>query len=163
MEKSLSNVDINNALGGLTKVIRYADLKKFKTIEDLLKKFGNAVILYPSESDANGHWTCVFYGISEKGQKILEFFDPYGFSIDKEFDLTEHKRPHYLAKLLYKSNYPVAYNNHRFQKMKPNVNTCGRHVINRILYSHLTLKQYNKLFYNGNGVDSDELVTLLVK
>ncbi len=157
MERALGDNDIMKELGGKSIVIRYADLVNFPTIERLLK-YGNAVILYPGKGEI-GHWTGVFYTYNDRGQKIIEFFDPYGISVDHEFKMSRIEQPHLLSRLLSKSNYPIEYNEHRFQAFAHNINTCGRHVIARIKNADMPLSTYLRLFGTGGGVTSDELIT----
>lgn len=162
MNKSLSDLDISQALDNQTKVIQYTDLADFNNIEQALNPYDNIVILYPSEDGGPGHWTCVLYTQDDNGEKIIEFFDPYGISVDKEFDYTKKLNyPNYLSYLLYKTPYKISYNDNKMQKFSNNINTCGRHVINRIRNNILSLKQYNRLYGNAKGVSSDKLVTIL--
>ena len=165
MDKTYTNHDISNELLGFTIVMAYEDLKGVKSIESLLDVYGNIVLLYPGDGK-EGHWTCVFYTVNNKGQRVIEFYDPYGISVDNEFKFLSTKKkktPRYLANLLSKSRYPIEYNEHKFQTMNNNINTCGRHVVNRIIYSHLPLSKYNKLFGPSRNVDSDKLVTVLTE
>ena len=160
MEKPLSNTDIERKLNNKTRVIKYNELRNFSTIEQLLYPYGNAIILYPTGVDI-GHWTCVVYSYNSKGEKIIEFFDPYGISVDNEFKYSAKKCPHYLAYLLYQTPYKIEYNDNKLQKFCKNISTCGRHVINRVLNKDIPLKDYNKLYGNSKGVSADELVTIL--
>ena len=130
MQKSFSNVEIEKYI---PEVVLYEDLGKL-TPEQLINKLPVA-ILY-QETETYGHWTLL-----HKTPEGIEFFDPYGILIDKEFEQIEWKQPHYLAKLLYKlsKSIPINYNQYKFQKKKPGVNTCGRWIILRSLLGHMPL------------------------
>ena len=158
MDQPLSSRQIKNELPGVPIHI-YADLNRFTTLEQVLGSRGAAVLLYPGESDTNGHWVTLFKNKNDKGKPIIEFFDPYGTSIDQEFQYTPIKHPHYLARLMVNSPYDIEYNEYRMQKMEPNISTCGKHVINRLKNRHLTLKQYAHMFKGEpGGVTADQIV-----
>jgi hypothetical protein len=161
MEQPLSNEDIIKALNGRTYCIYYKDLHKFTTPEQMLSRFGNVVILYPSRQDGLGHWTCLLYTTYRK-KRVIEFFDPYGIEVDKEFNvLGKKKHPRYLANLLLRSSHPVHFNEHPFQEMEDDINTCGRHVICRIMFASLPLKKYADML-KKRGVTPDEAVTSII-
>jgi hypothetical protein len=159
MNRSLSNTDIERLLHGKTRVILYQDLQRFSSIEQALQPYGNVVILYPARSNVDGHWVCVLYSVDKRGRRVIEFFDPYGYSPDTEFSKTSIKLPRFLARLLIRTRYPLEYNNHKIQKQAGNINTCGRHVVNRIWNKDLDIDTYNKLFGSSDGVNADALVT----
>ena len=160
MNKALSNFDIYRLLNNKTRIVTYNELQAFPTIESLLSPFGNAVILYPGTDGDIGHWTCVFYGISDSGAPIISFFDPYGISVDNEFKmLQDNETPRYLARLLYHTHYPIEYNHNKLQKFSKNINTCGKHVVNRIWNQDLPLSIYNKIF---GGKNADKIVTKII-
>lgn len=161
MNKSLSNTDILNLLHGQTNVIKYADLANYNSVHDVLDPYGSAVILYPAETLDNGHWTCLLYSVNKKGQRVVEFFDPYGFSPDTEFRKTKIKLPRFLARLLMTSEMPLEYNNHRIQKVANNIATCGRHCVNRIRNADMDIDTYKRLFGSRDGISADELVTYI--
>lgn len=164
MNKSLTADEILTMLNRKTIILRYSELANYNKIEDILKKYGNAIILYPSkENESVGHWTCIFYSVNDNGRKVIEFFDPYGLQVDSEFNISNMSSPHHMARLLYKTKYPIEYNNFKFQKFANNVSTCGRHVVNRIIHKNLPLSKYYKLYGPAKGVDSDKLVTMLIK
>lgn len=169
MDYPLRGKDILDKLDGKTNLIFYKDLKKFNNILDVLEPWKSCVILYPMQSGL-GHWTCLFYNYTEDGKPCVEFFDPYGTSVDLEFKHSnkEYKNtPRYLCYLLSlpTNPYPVVFNEHKYQKSGKEINTCGRHVINRLKFSFLTNKQYNQRFGNNNfkkrKTDADEVVTVL--
>lgn len=160
MNKALSDNEISQELQHKARVVTYDQLANYNSIEELLHPWGRCVILYPTGQNV-GHWTCVFYSRNNKGTRIIEFFDPYGISVDREFRMTRQSSPHYLAKLLYKTRYDIEYNDHRLQAFSRHVQTCGRHVINRLRNAMLPLDEYYKIFGPNNvtGLSADALVT----
>jgi hypothetical protein len=140
---------------------KYGDLARMTGIDKFVTK-KPIVILYPGESDMNGHWIGVFMTVDENGKKIVEVYDPYGFKIDDTLKYSDVKYPPYLAQLLYHSKYKIQFNNGRIQKWNDNVATCGRHVLNRINNRDIPLDLYNNMMLNnGLGLTPDQYVLLL--
>lgn len=164
MDRPLSNTDIEQLLKGRTRVIKYQELFNFPNIESVLHPYGNAVILYPGAGEV-GHWTCVLYTTDDRGKKIIEFFDPYGIEIDREFHVGRGvpQLPRILSAFLYDTKFPVEFNDNRLQKFAASINTCGRHCVNRINHSHLPLSLYAKEFgrQKKGGSTPDQIVTRL--
>lgn len=169
LQISLSNVDICKLLDNKCNIVVYPDLKNYKSIEELLKPYGYAVILYLSKPNY-GHWTAVFYaGPKTNGKKTIEVFDSYGIGIDAEQDFPmdpKFKKKSgmdipYLTMLLMEAyhKYNMIINEHPFQK-KGKIATCGRHVIVRLWNRHLMLDDYANMIF-GFGVDPDILVTAM--
>ncbi len=148
MEKSLSDADLKRLNPSLN-VILYSELKNMTPL-DVLSKLPLA-ILYQS-TETTGHWTLLLQHYDG-----IEFFDPYGYKPDQEFSFLKYKQPHYIAKLLYilhLNNHKIHYNEYQFQKMMPGINTCGRHIINRMYYRNMNIDQYKNIMdrvaYNGD-------------
>jgi hypothetical protein len=161
VNRSLGDKEIKKLLGNETNILRYEELANYESIEQVLGKWANAVILYPTGREI-GHWVGVLYTWDDKGKGIIiEFFDPYGISPDREGRVTGYRTPHLLSKLLQKANFPVHYNQYKFQEIDDDVATCGRHVVNRIRNQHLPLKDYTRLFKLKKPLESDILVTAL--
>jgi len=152
LDYNFSDADIRHFLKGQVRVIKYADLQYFNSIHELLKPFGNCVILYPRTSDTNGHWTALFYTKDEHNNNVIEFFDPYGMAADVEFNYLDIQYPRYLARLLYKQRRIIHYNNKELQVTTDRINTCGAHCVTRIVYKHIPIEQYCKeLLSTGNA------------
>lgn len=159
---ALSGYDILEMLKGKTNIIMYNELYKIKNIDEVIK-YGTCVILY-NTSEFRGHWCCLIVNNDR-----IEFFDPYGILIDdeikpsfmsklfiKKYYSRDKKR---LQKLIYYSKYDkVEYNNYPVQKRENNINTCGRHVVTRILMKDLLLEEYIKYIYSFKGRTPDEVV-----
>jgi hypothetical protein len=120
------------------------DLSKFDSVKELLAPYGVCVILYPEKSTDNGHWTVLFYGKDKNKKKVVEFFDPYGIAIDKEFNYIKQQYPRYLAGMLLGAGLPIHYNDYQLQRRQNGVNTCGKHVLARLFNKHLPIDEYAK-------------------
>lgn len=159
MNRPISGTDVLKICNYQSNLLKYPELLKYNSIEDIMKH-GACIILYEMEPNY-GHWCCVF-----RTKNGYEFFDPYGYIPDTELEFiprifrifNNEVYPHLLY-LLYKSNLPIEYNHHRFQKKGRNIATCGRHVGMRLLLRKLPLEKYIKLFRG----DADRMVFELTK
>lgn len=161
MEYSFGDEDIIKRLNGKTKVLGYRELAKYKTVEGLLRPYGNVVIHYPeNQAETRGHWTALMYSVDDKGKKVIEFFDPYGCEIDEAFERMHVISRPLLTNLLLKSKYEVHYNDKPLQIQDPNINTCGRHVVLRILNRNMSINNYAKML---SKYPADVIVTYLTE
>lgn len=162
-EISLTEDDLRKIANDKVKIIRYVDLENIKNIDELLNPYGAVIILYQTELNY-GHW-CSLMRMSENR---LEFFDSYGVDIDKElkysaFHLQRHEGnivPH-LSALIDKSNYSYYYNSYELQKIKKDVNTCGRYTALRVKMKDIPLNDFVKLLTENKAYDSDFWVSAL--
>lgn len=139
---SMTETELRKALNGNTIVLGYDDLAKYRSIDQILRPHGNAIILYKF-GPREGHWVGVLNTIDESGNPVIEVFDPYGTSVDRQFDQKCMLQfPRYLSQLLLKSPIPVHYNHLPFQTKSPTITTCGSHVAARIMNQHLSLQEY---------------------
>ena len=116
----------------------YDSLKNVKSVEELFDGVNSVFILLDIFSDRNvlehiGHWIVLCLG-----DKAIQFFDPYGNSLEKDLELTGEEP--YLQKLLY--GYKVEENKHKLQKENDDVNTCGRHDVVRAVFHFLSNQEY---------------------
>lgn len=162
ISKALSDQDILRLINGKAKIVLYPDIKNYKSIDQLLYPYGAVIILYLTRKNY-GHWTTLF----KLNDNTLEMFNSYGTYIDDDLDyipenfrISSGQSYPLLGWLMYYSPYKLTYNEHKFQKRGRNINTCGRWVALRLLYRHLSLKEFHNLF---KGKDSDKIVTLLTE
>ena len=159
----LSNFDIYKLLDEKCRILSYDELVKFKTLDDAMGHYGAMVLLYLTKENF-GHWTLVF---KYDNGRIVECFDSYGYRPDSEFEFipkkirekTNQMYP-YLCKLLLDSGYKIVYNNYRLQEKKENVNSCGRHVVSRLIYRDVPIDEYVNMIKNS-GFTADQFVTKL--
>lgn len=150
--ESMDDDDIKYYLPN-ARIITYNNLKKYKYIEQLLKKHGDYfILLYPVASEMSGHWVC----LTRYNPNIIEYFDSYGYKPEIPFtwpssNFRNNKR--YLTELLNKTKLRTVYNSTAFQsKQDKEISTCGAFVVFRIL----TLKEYNADLSENNKM----LITL---
>lgn len=133
----------------------YPDLYNVTSIDELLSPYGSFVLLYVTAKVGNdpiGHWTTVI-----RHPWGIEFFDPYGFRADEEFegaDLDQSRRAalgeptnrlDQLLRQAHSHGERVFYNEDRLQRMSRSVGTCGRWVVLRLLLNHLNEHQFQSL------------------
>jgi hypothetical protein len=152
-------------------VIKYSELAKYKSIEELLPKDRTYKIVLIEENYNSGHWTCLLrYG------DTIEWFDSYGVAPDGELKfinavkrrlLGEGKK--ILTELLSKvKDKKVVYNKVKLQKLSNHSSTCGRWVILRILmmknffYNLKEFQGFIKKYKKELGLGADELVAYWV-
>lgn len=145
----LSDLDMRACLPG-TPITEYDDLAG-KTLGNILDDNGRGILFF-TESDTaagkQGHWLAIL-----RNEYGVEVFDPYG---SKERDpwylnstwvtkaqlrALRQDRP-MLDALVAASGYKANYNEHRLQKMKQGVNTCGRHCVVRLWNSYMQEDEY---------------------
>ncbi len=162
---ALSDSDIRNQLNGMTNIVLYPDIHKYRSLDEIFGGENNAVILYESRPQY-GHWTAIL----KPNKDEVEFFNSYGTmpdesldKIPKEFRNESDQNFPYLTQLLVDSPYNISYNQYKLQKKSGDVLTCGRHVINRIRNRHLPLDQYIQQLDDQceqYGTDYDGVVTI---
>ena len=86
IRKPLSDADLKRILGSETRIITYPQLANYRTIEELLPKAYDFVIVLLLESPQSGHWCALL-----RYSNTFELFDSYGFKVD--YDLTHWLTP----------------------------------------------------------------------
>lgn len=163
--KPFSGSDIMNTLDGKTKIIKNSDMWKYENIDEILHPFNCAVILYQTRPDY-GHWVCIL----KHPDNTLEFFDPYGFSIDgalkfinPQFRKESRQDFPQLIRLFLNSPYNIKVNKMKIQKYNKKISTCGRHCAFRLVLKHLPLEEYQKIMKpEREEMDADDKVTYLM-
>lgn len=148
MEYLVSNIEITDITG--YKAISYNDLDKYE-LSDIVP----FALLYETGQDY-GHWTAVL-----RFDDIIELFDPLG----KEIDSINTNMPAKLLKKIIREGFKPHYNEYIYQKSDPLINTCGRHIIFRLLNKDLTNHEYHQMMkkmLKESGLSSyDELIVEL--
>ena len=78
MNKPLSNEEIEQAIGPC--VILYSDLEKYPTIQNLLPRNGDYVVILVREKKNSGHWFLLY----RKGLHHYVYFNSYGYKWDTQ-------------------------------------------------------------------------------
>lgn len=164
----LSNKQIVDSVFYPIEFIIYRDFNNYDSIDEAFNGKKSILILY-LQTESFGHWTCLI----KLKNNLIEFFDPYGYVIDKGLkfnnkNLNDHlgQRYPYLSELLVKSKYNLSYNNFSFQRKGSNINTCGRHCIVRMNNNNLSLKRYKQIFDSlekKHNLNPDDVVTILTQ
>jgi len=134
----MSNDDLEKYLAiKPSDVMKYSDLSSYKNIEELLPKDKDFQIVLIEDTYNSGHWVCVMrYG------KTIEYFNSYKDAPDADWKfipkmmrLILGQGSNEMTRLLNdakKRGWNVVVNNHKYQKLDPNIQTCGRHCVMRI-------------------------------
>lgn len=120
------------------KILTYKQLSKYQNINQLLPDpIDYAIILYLDEPN-KGHWTAIL-----KYDNKFEMFDPYGIkTLDQQLNwvpctmrIKLGVSVPYITRLFNSIKKPQKgiLSTFEYQDDKDNVNTCGRHVVYRIL------------------------------
>lgn len=159
---AISNDDIDAVLDPDTKVFPYPDFGRMSHIDEAFDKLGRCIFLFLTESEASGHWVCMF----KRGKNTIEYFDSYGEKPEAQRDwITEEQLERlgegvpYLWDLLKKSGYRVYYNTHQYQTNRADISTCGRWCLARIICKDMS----NLDFYTmvkKSGYSPDDWVAL---
>jgi hypothetical protein len=166
LKKMVSEDDFvrNFGLDVKDKILKYSDLQNYKTIDELIPNKDDFRILLLESEPSVGHWVCLI----RKGD-TLEFFDSYGKThkgelkyIPKFINKMLNQPDDYLTRIMKSSKNPI-FSTLKLQKENPDICTCGRHVIARILCSKagFDLNDYEKLIkreINKREMPSDIIV-----
>lgn len=146
--KSFSGEDIYRLCDRKVRVMKYRDLKEFPTLSAAMGRHGALILLYETRENY-GHWCAVF----RVDRDTIEYFDPYGMLFDDELDYVDDRFKRlsgqlpYLSKLITESSAKnVIYNMEPLQKLKKDMNTCGRWCGLRICMRDVPLQKFISLF-----------------
>lgn len=145
----LTGQDLKRMTKNKATVMPYDDLKNVTDIDQIFKT-QCVIILLNIEGSGQpvGHWVLMI----DKGNEI-EHFDSYGLNIDEELAKT-HEAP-YLSNLVGKSRRRVLQSSRQYQRMKEDVDTCGRWCVLRCGVKNLTDEQFRKLIQSAGTVPDD--------
>jgi hypothetical protein len=161
MEKAkayaLSDDDIRRLLGSDIKITSYPDLEKVQHINEIFDRKGRAVLFFPQQSKLQGHWSCLV-----KNGREIEFFDPYGEAPEDQkeglsggdLERLGMTQP-LLANLLLNSGSRIYFNKVQIQELNNDVQTCGRHVVARLMYYKFPVNKYRQII-SKSGLSPDE-------
>ena len=158
----LTGTDVDYLTKGKAVLRLYKDLLNYKNIFDVFGGYNNIILLFPVQSDSQGHWICIR---KNDKTKTLRHWDSYGLSWIQERGYTDNQyvEQHLLGNLYeiaQQQGWQVLWNKYRFQEMKNGINTCGRHACMRARFDYLDNDEYAKLFLKQKQ-SADWLVTCL--
>jgi hypothetical protein len=151
---AISGEDILNICNGEANLMTNTEIKSAGSIDEVLGKYGACIILY-DKGQKPGHWSCII----KQANNMLEFFCPYGLSIDEAIEFTGGA-PN-LSNLIRQSNYRLYFNDYPLQKYKNDINVCGRYTGMRILLRNTPLRNFINLFTKNKHYSSDFWITVL--
>jgi hypothetical protein len=170
VKQSLSDTDIHNFFDGKINILKFSELKNYNNIDDVLGKYRRCIILFESGKLNRGHWCAILEVKPSNKKNYILFFDSYGLMIESElsdryipksFQKLSNQQRGSLIKLLLNQPLPVHYNQYKLQKLKKNVNTCGKFCVFRCLLNHLTEDEFAKLLRSQKPLSPDELVSIM--
>lgn len=155
----LSGTDVVELVEGKANMVRYRDLHKFRTIDQVLGPHRAAFILFET-SDGFGHWVAIYCN-----NNTLYFFNSYaGYPddtlqvIDDEYRVQSQQDFPYLSQLMYNSPYELEYNDLKLQDKGGNIMTCGRWCALFILMRELPVDNFSAIFKSKYA---DDIVTII--
>jgi len=134
------------------KFVEYEKIHKDTSLKKLMGSAGGVCILWSSPGGKIGHFTGLF-----KTKKGILWFDPTGLAIHRLAEITHN--PFILQKKLEESHH-VTYNRFKYQQIRKNVQSCGRHVLCRWNMLHLSDKEYRGVMTHRH-LNPDMIATLL--
>jgi hypothetical protein len=172
----LTDADMKRLIPFEVPIFHYSQLKSLNSVFELTSLNNAAIIYFETERQGGtmcGHWTCLT--MSPKSKSIdstndlsfsINFFDSYGVKPDDEKEEISEENlrisgmvQDVLTKLLYDASddITIEYNEKPLQSRKKGVNTCGRHVVARIMAVDTPLDQYQR-FMRLKGSSADDKV-----
>lgn len=171
-EEPMDDTDIRENIGENTKILKYTDLSKYKSINDLLPRQRDYCYLLYLDDYNKGHWTALI-----RDGKDIYFFCSYGSKPDEPLTWVDCNTRiklgtavPFLTRLLNDANgYNIYYNPIKYQQEKDDVNSCGRYITLFLLqfkkHPHYNLNDYyrymNKIKSKYN-LSYDEIVSTLI-
>ena len=156
-----------------SEIIKYADLKNYNTITDLLPKEKDYKIILIEDRYNSGHWVCVL-----RDGKYISYFNSYGAKYDTDWKFINRmtrmilgENTNEMTRLIdgaIKDGFTVEWNHHKYQRIGDAIQTCGRHCVMRIECSKMGYTKnadYNKLMDKlkaETGGDADYTVSAYV-
>ena len=138
ISKPMSDAEIQGNIGvAPDEIIKYSELKNYKTIGELLPHDKSFKIILIEDRFNSGHWVAVMkYG------KTIEYFNSYGAKWDTDWKFVNKRirvvlgqSQNDMTRLMNqaeKDGWKCIWNKHRFQKLNNKIQTCGRWVTLRI-------------------------------
>jgi hypothetical protein len=151
-------------------VMKYSKLSNYKTIEELLPENKTYCILLYEWSPNVGHWVALL-----RYNDQYEYFDSYGNKLDDPLNWVDlgirkelDQNIPYLTNLL--KGKKILVNKIKYQKEDPEIATCGRWCIFRILSNKnedLNLKEFHTFFKKIkkdllNNNKNDNIISIII-
>lgn len=154
-----------------SEVMTYSQLANFASIDELLPNAFDFRIILVEQMRNKGHWVLIL-----KYNNIIEDFDSYGKGIEPQRNFIASgmnrllgQEHNHIKRLVARSPYKYVVNKHRFQSLKPDVNTCGRWCCLRIIMAKslkMDLPEYTEMVMKASRdmrLIPDAVVSLWIK
>ena len=79
LDVPLSDGAVREALGADTRILKYSELRLYRSMAELLPKINSFVIVLLEEEQNRGHWTCMM-----RLKKNYFYFNSYGQKYDRD-------------------------------------------------------------------------------
>ena len=137
------------------KTIEYNHLSKSDTCAKLLPhEVSGLLLLYDnSKRPEIGHFVLLY-----RARGAVHYFDPTGYKLRRMTELTGNTEV--LAHILGNETGKVTFSSVKYQRVRGDTQTCGRHVATRYNFATFTDEEYHGLM-TYKGIPYDDLVTLL--
>jgi hypothetical protein len=157
-------------------IVKYSEIASYANINDLLPTDKTYKIILIETKLNSGHWVAIL-----RYNNTIEVFNSYGCKPSRDdfcyvpkltnllLGQTEPFLNNLLNSTVKEGKFKIVYNKKKFQKMKDDINTCGRWVTNRIIMMRdfdLSLEDYIKFIEDAvkkTGLDNDYLVSYLIQ
>ena len=169
IQTPLSNSDIEKFFPGMN-TLKYSELKNYSDIDELLPNDLDFKVILIEQENNLGHWVCI-----SKYNNTIEYFNPYGTKVDNDKKWISKLKnmllgqcEDVLSEMMEKSKYKCVYSKTKFQKLKPNIETCGRWVCLRLICLRdldMNIKQFKKFIKDNSkasGLPKDALVCVYI-
>ena len=129
---SLSDSDLNSVLGDDLRIIKYADLDNFKSLNELLPHNNSYLVILIESEHNSGHWCALSFR-----DNCYTMFDSYGCDLREELDFISRAKNFILGNTkkemsdLIKNTSDcceIIFNKERLQSKNSGVARCGRWV-----------------------------------
>lgn len=168
----LSDADLERYFGSgvESEVMKYSELAKFNSIDELLPEPFDFRILLIETKENSGHWVVIL-----KYKDTIEYFNSYGVNADtqkgtlsKVMNSMLGQKENFITNLVKKSNYKYIINDIPFQSKKSHIATCGRWCALRIITARdlqFDLMEFSKIILSNCeklNVNPDTLVCMWI-
>ena len=158
----LTGTDIDYLTKNKAVLLKYKDLLECQSIFDAFGKYQNIILLFPIQSDYEGHFIAI---LKDEKTKTISHWDSYGLSPEQEISYTKNQ---YVKQRVLNNLYAdaqemgwkIIFNTFKLQSFQNNHNVCGRYCCLRVRMDYLDNKQFAKLFLNQK-YSPDMLVSML--
>ena len=168
---ALSDSDLRSILGGDLRIIKYADLDNFKSLNELLPENNSYVVILIESEHNSGHWVTISFR-----DNVFTILDSYGCDIRDELNFISRSMNYILGNTkkemtdLIKNTSDcceVIYNKERLQSKNSGIATCGRWCSAYISYFKMgyDLEEFLNFIYKRceeSGLPPDVVVTKLI-